>query len=118
MFIHRLVKPLVPVRAGNEKGRATVMFARPCENKRPLHVSVAVSEHRGKAGNLHLATALLARLLEMAMAADCLQGTLAINPLLQAAQGLLDEFTFLESNLCHSKFTSSRGLGGRATFIG
>lgn len=59
-----------------------------------LQISVTSGQHRGKAGGLFLAPALLTRLFVMPVAANDAQRAFAINLLLETAQGFFHWLAF------------------------
>jgi hypothetical protein len=64
-----------------------------------LQVGVTRVKHCGKSSNLHLASALLARLLEMAVIPNFFQDAFAVDPLLQSTQRFFYRFAFFKSDL-------------------
>ena len=72
-------------------------------------VGVASRQHCGKAGHFHLATRAFARLLVMAMGADFLQSTFAVQPFLEPAQRLIDRLAFFQLNFCQLRSLPSGG---------
>lgn len=98
--------------AGAAKHRARPVHrphrARNGEN-RPLQIGVAMAQHGREPGGFLFAPPFLAGLFKMAMIANRLQDSLAVNFLLEPPQRPLHRFTLLESNFRQSLLTSSPG---------
>lgn len=82
---------------------------RPQGENRSLQIGVALAQHGREPGGFLFAPPFLTGLFKMAMIANRLQDSLAVNFLLEPPQRPLHRFTLLESNFRQSLLTSSPG---------
>ena len=104
---------------GQQKGRVQLRDrTRPESFNGKLQICVARGQHGGEPRGFHLATAAFARLFEMPMVADFLEGSLAVHFLLQTAKRFFNGFALFQPDFGQLTHFLSGTFGASPPLIG